>query len=115
MTLVEIKDFNALSNNKPCFGPPVKKQKKKKQKAFEKPIEVSRNNGYRTGNLLDYLFHKNYYKLIRIDLSGQRKTCILQQINFTGKLQGNDRTKIFFIAEKQQKTILSFSLASLIV
>ena len=25
---------------------------------------MSRNNDYRTGNLLDYLYHQNYYKLI---------------------------------------------------
>ena len=33
---------------------------------------------------------------------------ILQQINFTGKLEENDDAKIFFITEKKLKTILSF-------
>ena len=40
---------------------------------------------------------------------------IPQQINFTRKLEENDGAKMFFIAEKQQKTILNFSLDSLIV
>ena len=40
---------------------------------------------------------------------------ILQQINFTGKLEEDDGSKTFFIAEKQQKTILNFSLNSLIL
>ena len=38
-----------------------------------------------------------------------------QQINFTGKLEESDGATEFFIAEKQQKTILNFSLDSLIV
>ena len=44
-----------------------------------------RNNDYTTGNLLDYLFHQKYYKLIGIDLLRQTNTSIPQQINFTGK------------------------------
>ena len=45
------------------FDQPVKN----KQKAYEKLIEMSRNDAYTTGNLLDYLYHQNYYKLIGID------------------------------------------------
>ena len=33
-----------------------------------------------------------------------------QQINFIGKLKEDDGAIVFFIAEKQQKTILNFSL-----
>ena len=40
---------------------------------------------------------------------------IPQQINFTEKLEEDDGASMFFIAEKQQKTILNFSLNSLIV
>ena len=40
---------------------------------------------------------------------------IPQQINFTGKLEKNDGATMFSIAKKQQKTILSVSLDSLIV
>ena len=68
-----------------------------------------------TIQLLDYLYHQNYYKLIGIDLSRQANTNILQQINFTGKLEENDGSIMFFITDKQQKTILNFSLDSLIV
>ena len=38
-----------------------------------------------------------------------------QKINFVGKLEEDDGAVMFFIAEKQQKTILNFSLNSLIV
>ena len=50
MPLVEIKDFNALVDKKTFFDQPVKN----KQEAYEKLVEVSRNNDYTTGNLLDY-------------------------------------------------------------
>ena len=78
-------------------------------------MERSRNDDYTTGHLLDYLYHQNYYKLIGIDFSRQKNTNIPQQINFTGNLKEDDGATMFFIAEKQQKTILNFSLDSLIV
>ena len=40
---------------------------------------------------------------------------IHQQINFTKKFREDDGAAIFFIAEKQEETILNFSLDSLIV
>ena len=63
---------------------------------------------------MDYLYHQKYYKLIGIDLSRQTNTNIPQQINFVGKLEDDD-AKVFFITEKQQKTVLNFSLDPLIV
>ena len=33
---------------------------------------------YTTGNLLDYLYHQKYYKLIGITLSRQRNTSVPQ-------------------------------------
>ena len=61
---------------------------------------MSRNDDYTTGNLLDYSYHQNFYKLISIDLSRQVNTNIPQQLNFTGKLEKDDDTTMFFIAEK---------------
>ena len=55
MPLVEIKDFNALIDNKPFFDLPVKN----KQGTYEKLIEMSRND-YAIRNLLDYFSHQNY-------------------------------------------------------
>ena len=40
----------------------------------EKNVEMSRNDDCITGNLLDFLYHQNYYKLIGIDLSIQTNT-----------------------------------------
>ena len=108
MLLIEIKDFNALMDNKPFLDQPIKNR----QEAYEKLIEMSRNDDYTTRNLLDYLYHQNYYKVIDIDLSRQINTSILQQIIFIGKLEEDDGATMFFISEKQQKTILDFPLDS---
>ena len=46
-------------------------------KAYEKIIEMSINNDYTTGNLLDFANFKKNYRLIEIDLSKQTKRLIL--------------------------------------
>ena len=56
---------------------------------------MTRNDDYTTGNLLDYLYHQKYYKLIGIDLSRQTNMSIPQQINSTVKLEENDSGKCF--------------------
>ena len=81
MSLVEIKDFNALIYNKLFFEQLVKN----KQEAYQKLIEMSRDDNYTAGNLLDYLYHQNYYKLIVRYLSRQTNTNIPQKNIFTGK------------------------------
>ena len=50
-------------------------------------MEMWRNDDYTTGNLLDFSYHQNYYKLIGIDLSKQINMNISQQINFSEKLE----------------------------
>ena len=64
---------------------------------------MSSNGHYTTGNLLDYLYHQNYYKFIGINLSRQTNKSISQQINFTGKLEEDNGAIMFFITEKQKK------------
>ena len=96
MPLVNIKDFNALIDIKLFFNHPVKNY----QKAYEKLVEMSINYDYTTGNVLDYLYHQNYYKLIGIDLSRQKNTSIQQRINFVGNLEEDDGATMFFVSEK---------------
>ena len=81
-------------DNKPFFD----QQVKNKQEAYEK---LSRNDDFTTGNLLDFSYHQNYYKLIRIDLSRQTHTNIPQQIDFVEKLEKDDCATKFFIDEKE--------------
>ena len=96
MPSVEIKDFTVLINNKPFFDQPVKNE----QEVYEKLAEMSRNNDYTIGNLLDYLHHQNDYKRIGIYLSRQTNTSIPLQINLTEKLEKDDAATIFFISGK---------------
>ena len=111
MLLVEFKDLNALIYNQTFFDKPVKN----KQEAYKNLLKYQKNNDYAKRNLLDFSHHRNYYELIGIDLSRQTNTSFSQQINFVGKLEEGDGAKMFFIAKKQQKIILNFSLDSLIV
>ena len=47
-----------------------------------------------------------------MDLSRQTDTSISQQINFVEKLEEGDGATMFFIAEKQRRAFLNFSLNS---
>ena len=64
---VELKDFNLLIDGKPFFDITVKN----KEEAYEAIIEMSKNNDYTTGNLLDYEYFSKHYRLIAKDLSKQ--------------------------------------------
>ena len=76
---------------------------------------MSNNSDYTTGNLLDFAYHKKYYKLIAIDLSKQNKLKDPQQINFIGKLLRNTGATMFFIIEKSGKTTFNFSQNSVTI
>ena len=88
--LVEVIDFNALIDNKPIFDQPTKN----KQEAYEKPVEMQRNDDYTTGSVSDIFYYQTFYKLIGIDLSRPINTSISHQINFTGKLNETGDSKL---------------------
>ena len=101
---IEIKDFDFLIDRKSFFDLPVKNEE-----AHKKIIELSKNNNYTTGNLLDFAYFKENYRLIAIDLSKQTKLKDPQQINFIGKLEGqNNGATMFFITEKSEETTFEF-------
>ena len=83
---------------------------KNEEEAYETIIEMSNNNDYTTGNLLDFIYFKENYKLIAIDLSKQTKLKDPQQINFTGKLENQDHGgTMFSIIKKSEETTFNFS------
>ena len=63
-----VKDYNVIINKLAFFDLPIKTE----EEAYEKIIDISINNEYTAGNLLDYDYFKKYYKLIAIDLSKQQ-------------------------------------------
>ena len=105
---VEIKDYNILIDGNAFFELPVKNI----EETCEKIIQITDYSGYYTrGNLLDYEYFKEYYKLIAIDLSKQielENKEIKQQINFIGNLERDDGAVMFFIIEKSEETIIEF-------
>ena len=105
---VEIKDYNILIDGNAFFELPIKNI----QETYEKIIQITDHSGYYTrGNLLDYEYFKEHYKLIAIDLSKQielENKDIKQQINFIGNLERDDGAVTFFIIEKCEETIIEF-------
>ena len=58
----------------------------KNEKVYEKIIDMSNNNDYTTGNLIDFAYFKENCKLIATDLSEKTILKDPQQISFIGKL-----------------------------
>ena len=106
-TKIMVKDFNVIIDKLAFFDLPIKTE----EEVYEKIIDISRNNEYTTGNLLDYDYFEKYYKLIAIDLSKQQvlqeNEDLIQQINFIGRLK--EAANVFIIIEKKENTILEFS------
>ena len=98
---VMVKDYNVIIDKLAFFDLPIKTE----EEAYEKIIDISRNNEYTTGNLLDYDYFKKYYELIAIDLSKQQvlqeNEDLIQQINFIGRLE--QTANVFIIIEKKRK------------
>ena len=102
-----VKDYNVIIDKLEFFDLPIKTE----EEAYEKIIDISRNNEYTTGNLLDYDYFKKHHKLIAIDLSKQQvlqeKKDLIQHINFIGRLE--NAANVFITIEKKENTILEFS------
>ena len=103
---VMVKDY-VIIDKLAFFDLPIKTE----EEAYEKIIDISRNNEYTTSNLVDYDYFKKYYKLIAIDLSKQQvlqeNEDLIQQINFIGRL--TEAANVFIIIEKKENTMLEFS------
>ena len=108
MPSVEIKDYNVLIDGNAFFELPIKNI----EGTYEKIIQITDYSGYYTrGNLLDFEYFKEHYKLIAIDLSKQielENKDIKQQINFIGNLEPDDGAVMFFITEKSEEAIIEF-------
>ena len=102
-----VKDFNVIIDKLAFFDLPIKTE----EEAYEKIIDISRNNEYTTGNLLDYYYFRKYYKLIATDLGKQQvlqeNEDLIQQINFIGRLE--EAANVFIIIEQKEETVLEFS------
>ena len=63
-------------------------------------LATLQGDDYTTGCLLDYMYFKNYFKLIAVDLSKQQALDddpkAIQQINFTANLDRAGKKEILF-------------------
>ena len=104
---VMVKDYNVIIDKLAFFDLPIKTE----EEAYEKIIDISRNNEHATGNLLDYDYFKKHCKLIAIDLSKQQvlqeNEDLIQQINFIERLA--EAANVFIIIEKKENTVLELS------
>ena len=66
------------------FDQPIKKNKVTHENI--RKISIGPGHDYTTGYLLDYIYFKNYYKMVAVDLSKQQAIDAdpkaIQQINF---------------------------------
>ena len=94
-----VKDYNVIIDKLAFFDLPIKTE----EEAYEKIIDIRRNNEYTTDNLLDYDYFKKYYKLIAIDISKQQvlqeNEDLIQQINCIGRL--TEAANVFIIIKKK--------------
>ena len=108
---VEIKDYNVMIDGKNFFDQPVKNDKVTYENI--RKIATGQGDDYTTGCLLDYIYFKNYYKMIVVDLSKQKALDAdlkaIQLVNFTGNLDRPGNTRIYFILEEAKETVLDFS------
>ena len=75
-------------------------------------ISTGQGDDYTTGCLLDYIYFKNYYKMIAVDLSKQQALDAdpkaIQQINFTANVDRAGNTTFYLILEEAKETVFEF-------
>ena len=100
-----------MIDGKKIFEQPVKNHKVTYENI--RKVATGQGDAYTTGCLLGYIYFKNYYKMIAVDLSKQQaldtdpKT--IQQINFTSNLERDENTRFDFILEEAKETVFEFS------
>ena len=99
-----------MTDGKNFFDQPVKNDKV----TYENIRNVATGQGddYATSCLLDYVYFKNYYKMIAVNLSKQEALDTdpkaIQQINFTANLERAGNTRFHFILEEAKETVFKF-------
>ena len=100
-----------MIDEKNFFDQPVKNDKVTYENI--RKIATGQGDDYTTGCLLDYIYFKNYYKMIAVDLSKQQALDAdlkaIQQTNFTANLDTAGKTRFYFILEEAKETVFEFS------
>ena len=103
--------LHVMIDEKNVFDQPVKNNKVTYENI--RKIATGQGDDYATSCLLDYIYFKNYYKMIAVDLRKQQAPDAgpkaILSINFTENLDRAGNTRIFFIFEEAKETVLEFS------
>ena len=108
---VEIKDYNVMVDGKNFFDQSINNDFKTYENI--RKIATGKGDDYTTGCLLNYLYFKENFKIIAIDLSKQQSLDAdlraIEQINFTTNLNRAGNTTMLFIIEEAKETVVAFS------
>ena len=91
-----------MIDGKNFFDQPVKDDKV----TYENIRKIATGQGdyYTADCLLDYIYFKNYYTMIAVDLSKKQALDadpkVIQQINFTANLDRAGNTRFYFVLEE---------------
>ena len=109
---IEIKHYNVIIDGKSFFDQPVNSNLKTYENV--RKIATGQRDDYTTGCLLDYVYFKNYCKMIVVDLNKQQALDAdpkaIQQINLTANLDTAGNTRIYFILEEAKETVLNITV-----
>ena len=109
----KIKNYNVLIDGRDFHDQPINDITKQYDEV--RKVSTGYDDDYTTGCLLDYIYFKDNYKLIAVDLSKQKgldaDPRAIQQIAFQGVVGGDAGTKIrlYTILEQSEETMLEFS------
>ena len=105
--------LNVMHDGKNFFDQPMKNNKVMYENI--RKFATGQRDDYTTGCLLDYIYFKNYYKMVPVDLSKQQTLDAdpkaIQQINFAANLDRAGNTRFYFILEEARETVFEFSQA----
>ena len=100
-----------MIDGKNFFDQPINSNRKTYKNI--RKIATGQEDDSTTGCLLDYIYFKNYYKMVVVDLSKQQALDTdpkaIQQINFTANLDRAVNTTMFFTIEEAKETQFEFS------
>ena len=100
-----------MINDENFFDQPIQNNKVTYENI--RKIATVPGDDYTTGCLLDYSYFADTYKMIAVDLSKQQALDAdpraIQQCNFTANLDRAGNTRVYFILEETNETILDFS------
>ena len=100
-----------MIDGKNFFDQPLKNDKVTYENI--RKIAIGRGGDYTVDCLLDYIYFKNYCKMIAVNLSKQQALDAdpkaIQQVNFTANLDRAGNTRIYFILEEAKETVFEFS------